>query len=189
LAKRNYALLGLILETGLRVGEVAALLIGDLDLGVRAGLVRVREGKGRKQREVPLTSAARRALQMYLKSRESPHGDEYLFLSERGEKPLALRTIQATVSELARRARITRLHVSPHTIRHSFALRYLKGIPANWWNWPRCLAMSLWILPPYTLSPRPKNSPPAWRKEPGSGGCSAAKPLAPQRHCAAGRSG
>jgi site-specific recombinase XerD len=131
LAKRNYALLGLMLETGLRVGEVAALRIADLDLGPRSGLVRVREGKGRKQREVPLNSAARRALQLYLKSRESPAGDAHLFLSERGGKPLALRTIQATVSELARRARITRLPVSAHTLRHSFALRYLKRNPGQ----------------------------------------------------------
>lgn len=132
LAKRNYALLGLMLETGLRVGEVAVLRIADLDLGPRSGLVRVREGKGRrKQREVPLNSAARRALQLYLKSRESLAGEAHLFLRERGGKPLALRTIQATVSELARRARITRLHVSAHTLRHSFALRYLKRNPGQ----------------------------------------------------------
>ena len=78
-----------------------------------------------------ISIAAACALQLYLKGRESPPGDEYLFLSERGGKPLALRTIQATVSELARRARITRLHVSAHTIRHSFALRYLKRNPGR----------------------------------------------------------
>ena len=59
---RNYALMELLLETGLRVGEVADLRIGEVDLHDRSGVVQVREGKGRKQREVPLNSSARRAL-------------------------------------------------------------------------------------------------------------------------------
>jgi site-specific recombinase XerD len=130
LAKRNYALLEVLLETGLRVGEVAALRIGDLTMHSRSGVVRVREGKGRKQREVPLNSPVRRALQLYFKDREK-RDEDYVFLSERGGKPLSLRTMQATVSELARRARIMRIPVSPHTMRHSFALRYLKHNPGK----------------------------------------------------------
>ena len=131
LAKRNYALLEVLLETGLRVGEVAALHISDLALHDRSGVVRVREGKGRKQREVPLNSNARRALKLYLKGREPLRGEDYVFLSQRGGKPLSLRTMQATVTELARRARITRIPVSPHTMRHCFALRYLKHNPGK----------------------------------------------------------
>lgn len=131
LAKRNYALLEVLLETGLRVGEVAALRISDLALHDRSGVVRVREGKGRKQREVPLNSNARRALKLYLKGREPLRDEDYVFLSQRGGKPLSLRTMQATVSELARRARITRIRVSPHTMRHCFALRYLKHNPGK----------------------------------------------------------
>lgn len=70
LAKRNYALIELLLETGLRVGEAAEVRLGDVDLRDRSGVVRVREGKGRKQREVPLNSSARRALKLYLAGRE-----------------------------------------------------------------------------------------------------------------------
>lgn len=131
LAKRNYALLEVLLETGLRVGEVAGLRIGDLALHDRSGVVRVREGKGRKQREVPLNSQVRRALKLYLKGREPLRDEDYVFLSVRGGKPLSLRTMQATVSELARRAGITRMPVSPHTMRHCFALRYLKHNPGK----------------------------------------------------------
>lgn len=130
LAKRNYALIELLLETGLRVGEAADLRIGDVDLHDRSGVVRVREGKGRKQREVPLNSGARRALKLYLASRE-PQGKEHLFLSERGGQPLSLRTIQATVSDLGRRAKITRFGVSAHSLRHSFALRFLRRHPGK----------------------------------------------------------
>src|SRR5262249_41669971 len=104
LARRNYALVELLLEKGLRVGEAAALRVGDLDLRDRSGVVRVREGKGRKQREVPLNAGARRALKLYLAGRDR-RGEEYLFLSERGGQPLSLRTMQATVSDLARRAK------------------------------------------------------------------------------------
>lgn len=132
LAKRNYALIELLLETGLTVGEAADLHIGDVDLHDRSGMLRVREGKGRKQREVPLNSTARRALKLYLKGREPLRQEDHLFLSERGGgQPLSLRTIQATVSDLARRAKITRIPVSPHTMRHCFALRFLKHNPGK----------------------------------------------------------
>src|SRR5262249_25115057 len=62
LARRNYAVIQLLLQTGLRVGEVATLCAGDITLHERSGSVRVREGKGRKARDVPLNATARRAL-------------------------------------------------------------------------------------------------------------------------------
>jgi site-specific recombinase XerD len=62
LARRNYALVQLMLQTGLRVGEVAALRRSDIVLRDRAGMVRVRNGKGLREREVPLNAMARRAL-------------------------------------------------------------------------------------------------------------------------------
>jgi len=130
LARRNYALVELLLETGLRVGEAAALRVGDLDRRDRSGVVRVREGQGRKQREVPLNAGARRALKLYLTGRDR-RGEEYLFLSERGGQPLSLRTMQATVSDLARWAKITRMPVSAHSLRHSFALRFLCRHPGK----------------------------------------------------------
>ncbi len=66
LAKRNVALVQLLLQTGLRVSEVAALKHADLQLGARAGSVKVRAGKGLKFRRLPLNATARRALQNYL---------------------------------------------------------------------------------------------------------------------------
>ena len=130
LAKRNYALVTVLVEAGLRVGEVCQLRWGDLELRDRSGRVRVREGKGRKEREVPLNSNARRALRLYLGHRQQAQED-YVFLSERGGRPLALRTIQATLAELGQRARIRRLPVTPHLMRHTFALRYLQHNPGK----------------------------------------------------------
>jgi integrase/recombinase XerC len=131
LAKRNYALIELLLETGLRVSEAADLHVSDVDLHDRSGVVLVREGKGRKQRQVPVNSTARRALKLYLKGREPLRQEDHLFLSERGGRPLSLRTIQATVSAVARRAKITRFAVSAHSLRHSFARRFLRRHPGK----------------------------------------------------------
>ena len=130
LARRNYALVQLILQTGLRVSEVAALRRADVVLHDRSGLVRVRQGKGRREREVPLNSTARRALALYLKSRESVKPDSPLFESERQEA-MSIRSFQEVVSELARRANIRRVRVSPHTFRHTFALGYLRHNPGK----------------------------------------------------------
>ena len=86
---------------------------------------------GRKAREVPLNSNARRALRLYLADRPQPRPEDYMFLSDRGGKPLALRTVQAIIHELGQRARIRRLPVTPHLMRHTFALRYLKHNPGK----------------------------------------------------------
>ena len=80
---------------------------------------------------MPLNSTARRALKLYLKDRESLRQEDHLFLSERGGQALSLRTIQATVSDLARRAKITRFAVSAHSLRHSFARRFLRRHPGK----------------------------------------------------------
>lgn len=131
LARRNYALLQILLQTGLRVGETSRLVIADCEINDRSGIVRVRAGKGGKEREVPLNASARRAVALYLKTREDYTPQDPLFLSERGGKAISLRTVQATIQELARRAKITRIPVSAHTCRHSFALAYLRRNPGK----------------------------------------------------------
>ncbi len=130
LSKRNYALLQLMLQTGLRVGEVAALRVADVVLRERSGLARVRQGKGLKAREVPVNSAARRALRLYLDMRAPLEPDDPLFLTKR-MTPLSIRVIQSTVCNTAHRAKILRLGVTPHTLRHTFALAYLRRNPGK----------------------------------------------------------
>ena len=130
LATRNYALVQLMVQAGLRVGEVAALRIADVTARERSGLVRIREGKGLKAREVPLNATARRALHLYLDSRSGASAEEPLFLSGRGGA-MPTRTIQAVIAHLARRAKIDRVQVSAHTLRHTFALNYLRQSPGK----------------------------------------------------------
>lgn len=130
MAKRNTALVQLMLHTGLRVGEVAALCYGDSHLGARSGWVQVRAGKGLKFRQVPLNATARRTLRDYLETLETLSDDSPLFFSKR-KTPISVRAVQNIVTKLARRAQITRISVSAHTLRHTFAANYLKTNPGK----------------------------------------------------------
>ncbi len=130
LALRNAALVQLMLQAGLRVGEAAALTHGDLTLKTRAGVVHIREGKGRKARDVPLNSTARQALQAYLATQPEPLSQAPIFRSKRGT-PLAVRSVQAMVTRLARQAQIERVAVSAQTLRHTFARHYLQQHPGK----------------------------------------------------------
>ena len=138
LAARNYAMTQLMLQAGLRVGEVAALQVADVSMSDRSGSVRIRHGKGLKAREVPLNATVRRALKQHLDQRQAPGQDAALFVSsprnsqsEFAGTVMPVRTIQAVMTSLARRARLKRLAVSAHTLRHTFALGYLRDNPGK----------------------------------------------------------
>ncbi len=120
----------LMLQAGLRVGEVAALEVADITMNDRSGSVRIRQGKGLKAREVPLNATARRALKQHLEHRRALRKDAALFVSSR-DTTMPVRTIQAVIASLARRARLKRVAVSAHTLRHTFALGYLRDNPGK----------------------------------------------------------
>ena len=130
LALRNGALVQLMLQAGLRVGEVTALTHADITLQSRVGSVHVREGKGRKARDVPLNTTARRALQAYLAMPSEPESRAPIFRSKRGTA-LAVRSVQAMVTRLAQQAKIERIPVSAQTLRHTFARHYLQQHPGK----------------------------------------------------------
>ena len=130
LARRNYALVQLLVQAGLRIGEVSALRLSDIVLRDRTGSVRVRHGKGLKDREVPLNTAVRRALRQYLELRPGTGAQDPLFLSGR-HAAMPVRSLQAVVTALTRRARLTRVPVSAHILRHTFALNFLRDNPGK----------------------------------------------------------
>lgn len=130
LDKRNYALVQLLLQAGLRISEVANLQIRDLVINERSGYIIIVEGKGRKNREVPLNATARRALTNYIKSRDSIHDSTYLFANKLG-KSITIRALQKVIKSLAEKANIIRIKVSAHTLRHTFATHYLKANPSK----------------------------------------------------------
>ena len=131
LARRNYALVQLMLQAGLRVGEVTALRRADVTLRERTGAVHVRHGKGLKEREVPLNATARRALrQLFEQYPTTVSPGDPVFRSTQNE-PLPVRSIQNTITGLVRRAGIKRSGVSAHSLRHTFALAWLRQHPGQ----------------------------------------------------------
>jgi len=123
---RDRALLELLYATGARVSEVVQLDVDDLAHG---DVVRVR-GKGSKERIIPVGSYARAALEAYL-TRSRPElsrrgrATPRLFLGARGA-PLSRQSAWLVIQHAAERAQLT-AHVSPHTLRHSFATHLLQG--------------------------------------------------------------
>ncbi len=130
LARRNYTLVQLMLQTGLRVGEVAALRRSDIVLRDRAGLVRVRSGKGLKEREVPLNATARRALRQLLEQEPATQSEAAVFRSGRSTA-MPVRSIQNVIAALVRRARLTTSNISAHRLRHTFTLAWLRQHPGR----------------------------------------------------------
>jgi integrase/recombinase XerC len=119
-----------MLQTGLRVGEVAALRRSDVVLRDRAGTVRVRNGKGLKEREVPLNATARRALRQLLEQEPAAQSEAAVFRSSRSTA-MPVRSIQNVIAALVRRSRLTRSDISAHRLRHTFALAWLHQHPGR----------------------------------------------------------
>lgn len=114
---RDNAIVHVLFSSGLRVSEVVALELGDVDFSDRT--IRV-VGKGQKERVVPCSTTALEAIQNYLKVREAfAPKENYLFLNRFGEG-LTTRAVEYAVDEIAKKAGLM-LGVSPHKLRHSFA--------------------------------------------------------------------
>jgi integrase/recombinase XerD len=123
---RDRAILELLYASGVRVSELVELPLSALDL--EEGLATV-VGKGAKERLVPIGAPARRALERYLRDvrpgLDEGKGAGRVFLNARG-RPLRREAVWTLVANAARRAGITK-HVSPHTLRHTFATHLIEG--------------------------------------------------------------
>jgi len=127
-ALRDRALLEVLYATGARISEVVGLDVDDVAFneGAETALLR---GKGRKERVVPIGSFALAALDAYLvRGRaalaQQGKGTPAVFLNTRGGR-LSRQSAWAILSAAAARAGVP--HVSPHTMRHSFATHMLSG--------------------------------------------------------------
>jgi len=123
LAKRDHAIIQLMLQTGIRVGEVADLRLADMHLQDGAGILTVRMARG-MVREIPLNASARRALGAYLAVRPDAEGSDHCFLSRKGT-PLSVRSIQHIVSNCAKSAGLD--GVSTKTLRLTCAKYMLQS--------------------------------------------------------------
>jgi len=122
--KRNAAMVvALMARAGLRVSEVVGLDLKDLEIRERSGWATIREGKGLKARQVPLSLHVRKALSRYLEARPDTAAGA-VFVSDNGSG-LSARSIQRMVKGAAQRAGIDQ-DVTPHLLRHTFASRFLR---------------------------------------------------------------
>ncbi len=121
---RNYTIILLLLDTGIRLSELTNLEIEDIDFGQSHLLV---SGKGSRELTVPFGIQVRRALWRYARDYR-PHPAfpkvKHFFLSG-GGLPLRPRSDQSMITRIGERAGITGVRCSPHTLRHTFAKTYL----------------------------------------------------------------
>ena len=115
---RDYAIIMTFLQTGIRLSELTHLKVEDVDFENR--LLTVRQGKGKKDRQIPLVDDEVKALRNYLRYRatELILDDDILFLAKNGTS-LNVSSVKAIVAKYVKKAGI-RKRVSVHTLRHTF---------------------------------------------------------------------
>jgi integrase/recombinase XerD len=129
-ALRTVCLIEVLYATGLRVSELVSLTIGMATTDKRFLNVR---GKGGRERLVPVSPAARRAIDEYVneirqaRGDRAPEPDEYLFPSRGKSRHLTRQHFALILKDLADAAGIDRDSISPHVLRHAFASHLLQG--------------------------------------------------------------
>ena len=123
---RNHAIIETLYGSGLRVSELTAARLSRLSLDDALLIV---EGKGSKQRMVPMSPTSVALIREYLPQRNrlniKKEGNDIIFLNRRGA-PLSRVMVFYIIRDLAAAAGIAKT-VSPHTLRHSFATHLLEG--------------------------------------------------------------
>lgn len=124
--QRNRTILETLYSCGLRISELCNLKLSDLYL--EEGFIKV-EGKGSKQRLVPISPRAIQELRLYFIDRNlttiKPGYEDYVFISKRG-KNISRIMVFHFIKELSDAIGLKK-NISPHTFRHSFATHLLEG--------------------------------------------------------------
>ena len=123
---RNLTILTVLLDTGLRVSELTGLALENVDL--EAGHLKVL-GKGRKERLIPIGKRSRNLLWNYIRRfRPEPASASLhnVFLNSRGD-PLRKNYVEAFMRRYGKKAEIEGVRCSPHTLRHSAAVMFLRN--------------------------------------------------------------
>ncbi len=126
-AKRNKAILLLLLDTGMRASELCGLKMKDVDLGGQKATVL---GKGNKRRTIYFGRNTARSLILYLKE-ESHQPNEPLFFAWDEVRSSRVALTRSGLTQLIRRlgksAKLEAVRCSPHTFRHTFAVEFLRN--------------------------------------------------------------
>ena len=129
IGKRNYCILEMLYDTGMRVSELCSLELSDIDFNQNYIVIL---GKGKKERTVPLCNSLKAALEDYiyysrneLLTKSKDNITNILFLNHRGT-PLTTRGVRVVLDEITFKTGET-IKVHPHMIRHSFATHLLNN--------------------------------------------------------------
>lgn len=118
--ERNFAILQVLLNTGMRVSELVGLDRDDIVMSERKGIVRIRNGKGFKERIVPLDPETRRAIRKYLETRSDDN--PALFISNE-KKRISVRSVQTLFENQG---------YNVHQFRHTFVTELMRdNVPIN----------------------------------------------------------
>lgn len=118
---RNHCMCALMIDSGLRMNEVVTLRCSLLKLTEGYCIV---DGKGNKQRVVPIGMSTRRMLMRYLARRPAIAETDFVFIMS-DLKPISISTVKQLFRKLKKRSGISRLRA--HLLRHTFATRYLEN--------------------------------------------------------------
>jgi site-specific recombinase XerD len=115
---RDYAIIQTFLQTGIRLSELVNLCVDDIDFEHR--ILTVRQGKGKKDRQIPLVDEAVKALRNYMRYRNTELilDDDTFFLAKNGTS-MNVSTVKYLIAKYVKKAGI-RKKVSVHTLRHTF---------------------------------------------------------------------
>jgi|SRR5579862_9909142 len=119
--RRLHLLALLLLDTGCRISEALTLRLSEIDFD---NLLVTLDGKGRKQRIVPISFELRRAVVRYCK--DASRGPESLLFANRSEGQLNRRNVLRAVKSLCRKLGFTPPGRTLHAFRHTFAVNYLR---------------------------------------------------------------
>lgn len=120
---RDLAMFELFYSSGLRLSELVMLDIGDIDFA--DGLLRVRHGKGGKDRQVPIGKKAIAAINKWLELRPGVVGTQAVFVTQKGAR-LGQRSVQLRLDRWCLKHGSSE-HIHPHMLRHSFASHLLES--------------------------------------------------------------
>lgn len=117
--KRIYAIIEILLQTGIRIGELAALKMDD----IKPDNIYIRPFEEREGRDVPLNKRAKEALKRYLEVRSGTESS-YVFVTKTG-KPFLIRNIRDSIERYFKKAGIENAKVND--LRHTFVAHHLKS--------------------------------------------------------------
>jgi len=122
--KRNAAMLTTFLDTGLRLSELINLNLEDVDLQTLT--IRIRSGKGDKERHVYMGRALLRTIRRWVDVRGFHEEGTPFYLTKDGNR-LDLRNVERIVERIAARTRLDGIRITPHVLRHTFATHYIQN--------------------------------------------------------------